>query len=112
LCWDKQASNSNHPHPKLRSDISRQQERHAGSDGQLPLPLAGEGWGEGGRAQRGALASANATGIQPAVVGEFTLPDGRKAVPVFQRIVERYLDPQYAPDAVAERCGIDADTIR
>src|SRR5690606_28925830 len=89
LCWDKQASNSNHPHPRLRSALSRQQERHAGSDGQLPLPLAGEGWGEGGRAQRGALASANATGIQPAVVGEFTLPDGRKAVPVFQRIVER-----------------------
>ena len=38
---------------------------------------------------------ANATGIQPVVVGEVTLPDGRKAVPVFQRIVERYLDPQY-----------------
>ena len=55
---------------------------------------------------------ANATGIQPVVVGEVTLPDGRKAVPVFQRIVERYLDPQYSPDGVAERCGIPADTIR
>ena len=50
--------------------------------------------------------------ITPAVVGEYTLPDGRKAVPVFQLVAERYLDPQYAPDAVSDRCGIPADTIR
>ena len=48
----------------------------------------------------------------PAVVGEYTLADGRIAVPVFQLLAERYLDPQYSPDAVAERCGIPADTIR
>ncbi|MCR6663232.1 MAG: molybdopterin-dependent oxidoreductase [Luteimonas sp.] len=59
-----------------------------------------------------AIADANAIDIAPAVVGEYVLPDGRNAVPVFQLIVERYLDPQYAPDAVAERCGIPADTIR
>ena len=41
-----------------------------------------------------------------------TLPDGRRAVPVFQLLAERYLDPRYAPDAVAARCGIDAATIR
>ena len=35
------------------------------------------------------------------VVGEATLPDGRRAVPVFQLLAERYLDPQYAPEAVA-----------
>ena len=40
------------------------------------------------------------------------LPDGRRAVPVFQLIAERYLDAAYAPDAVAERCGIPAATIR
>ncbi len=57
-------------------------------------------------------ADANAVDISPAVVGEYTLPDGRVAVPVFQLIVERYLDAQYAPDAVAERCGVPADTIR
>jgi anaerobic selenocysteine-containing dehydrogenase len=45
------------------------------------------------------------------VVGEYTLADGRKAVPVFQLIAERYLDPQYAPEAVSEQCGIPADTI-
>jgi sulfite dehydrogenase (quinone) subunit SoeA len=50
--------------------------------------------------------------IQPAVVGDITLPGGRKAVPVFQLLAQRYLDPQYAPDAVAERCGIAADTIK
>ena len=40
------------------------------------------------------------------------LPDGRRARPVFHLVAERYLDPQYAPDAVSERCGIPADTIR
>ncbi|MEO6138471.1 MAG: molybdopterin oxidoreductase family protein [Luteimonas sp.] len=59
-----------------------------------------------------AAADAGVIDIAPAVVGEYTLADGRIAVPVFQLIVERYLDPQYAPDAVSERCGIPADTIR
>jgi anaerobic selenocysteine-containing dehydrogenase len=63
-------------------------------------------------AQAHATADANAIDIAPAVVGEYTLPDGRAAVPVFQLVVERYLDPQYAPDAVAARCGVPADTIR
>ncbi|MFY9239364.1 MAG: molybdopterin oxidoreductase family protein [Roseovarius sp.] len=31
---------------------------------------------------------------------------------VMQLMAERYLDPQYAPEAVAERCGITADKIR
>ncbi|MDQ2701471.1 MAG: molybdopterin oxidoreductase family protein [Pseudomonadota bacterium] len=55
---------------------------------------------------------ANTIDISPTVIGEYTLPDGRRAVPVFQLLAERYLDPQYAPDAVSERCGIPADTIR
>ena len=46
------------------------------------------------------LASAKQTGVEARVVGEATLPDGRRAVPVFQLIAERYLDPQYAPEAV------------
>jgi anaerobic selenocysteine-containing dehydrogenase len=40
------------------------------------------------------------------------LPDGRRAVPVFQLVAERYLDPRYAPEAVAETCGVPAATIR
>ncbi|NZA27826.1 molybdopterin-dependent oxidoreductase [Luteimonas sp. SJ-92] len=59
----------------------------------------------------GAPAPADATGISPVVAGEYTLPDGRSAVPVFQLVAERYLDPQYSPEAVAERCGIPAATI-
>ncbi|MEO5595691.1 MAG: molybdopterin-dependent oxidoreductase [Lysobacteraceae bacterium] len=62
--------------------------------------------------REGAVARADAIDISPAVVGEYTLPDGRKATPVFHLLAERYLDPQYSPDAVSERCGIPADTIR
>ena len=41
------------------------------------------------------------------------MPDGRRAVPAFQLIAERYLvADDYAPDAVAARCGIPAATIR
>jgi sulfite dehydrogenase (quinone) subunit SoeA len=58
------------------------------------------------------IVPASTTGIAPLVVGEYTLPDGRRATPSFHLVAERYLDPQYAPDAVAERCGIDAATIR
>jgi anaerobic selenocysteine-containing dehydrogenase len=50
--------------------------------------------------------------ISPRVIGEYTLDDGRIAMPVFHLLAERYLDPQYSPDAVSDRCGIPADTIR
>ena len=50
--------------------------------------------------------------ISPAVVGTFDLPDGRKAVPSFQLLAERYLADEYAPEAVAERCGLTAERIR
>ncbi|MEJ2624697.1 MAG: molybdopterin oxidoreductase family protein [Pseudolabrys sp.] len=49
--------------------------------------------------------------IEPAFAGTFTV-DGRTCVPVFQLIAERYLDPAYAPDAVADRCGVPAEKIR
>ncbi|HET6545711.1 MAG TPA: molybdopterin dinucleotide binding domain-containing protein, partial [Rhodanobacteraceae bacterium] len=51
-------------------------------------------------------------GIAPLIAGEYTLPDGRKAVPAFQLIAERFLADDYAPDSVAERCGLPAATIR
>ena len=55
-----------------------------------------------------------ATGIDitPAIAGEFTLPDGRKATPSFQLLAERFLADDYAPETVAPQCGIDAGTIR
>src|SRR4249919_3281748 len=58
------------------------------------------------------FAAAESADISPLVIGEYTLPDGRRAVPVFQLLAERYLDPQYSPDAVSDRCGIPADTIK
>ncbi|KFN41753.1 hypothetical protein N790_12225 [Arenimonas malthae CC-JY-1] len=57
-------------------------------------------------------APAEGTGLNPAVVGEYTLPDGRRVRPAFHLVARRYLDPQYAPEAVAERCGVPAATIR
>ena len=56
-------------------------------------------------------AAADRPGVSPALVGSFVLPDGREASPVFELIAERYLDPQFAPEAVAGRTGIAAETI-
>ena len=60
----------------------------------------------------GSLAGAMQPGIEARVVGEATLSDGRRAVPVFQLVAERYLDPRYAPEKVAPICGIPAERIR
>jgi len=59
-----------------------------------------------------ALVDAKAIGIDPALTGTFTLSGGRRARPAFTLLAERYLDAQYAPEAVAERCGVAAATIR
>ncbi len=50
--------------------------------------------------------------LRPALKGEVTLPDGRRARPSFHLLAERYLDESYGPDAVAERCGVAAAVIR
>jgi sulfite dehydrogenase (quinone) subunit SoeA len=60
----------------------------------------------------GSLASGMEAGVSARLAGDALLPDGRRAVPVFQLVAERYLDPRYAPEAVAETCGIPAATIR
>jgi anaerobic selenocysteine-containing dehydrogenase len=60
----------------------------------------------------GSLASGMGAGVSARLVGEALLPDGRRAVPVFQLLAQRYLDPRYAPEAVAETCGIPASVIR
>ena len=60
----------------------------------------------------GSLASAMAAETEARLVGEAALPDGRRAVPVFQLVAQRYLDSRYAPEAVAETCGVPAATIR
>ncbi|HEX7129733.1 MAG TPA: molybdopterin-dependent oxidoreductase, partial [Rhodanobacteraceae bacterium] len=60
----------------------------------------------------GQVVDATQPDIAPMIAGEFTLPDGRRAVPAFQLIAERFLPDDYAPDNVAERCGVAAATIR
>jgi len=46
-------------------------------------------------------------GVRPDLRG--TLGDHRA---VFHHMIERYMAPEYAPEAVAKRCGIPADKIR
>ena len=52
----------------------------------------------------------NDPSANPSLSGAFTV-DGESTVPVFQLIAERYSEDTYAPEAVAERCGIPAVTI-
>jgi anaerobic selenocysteine-containing dehydrogenase len=59
----------------------------------------------------GAAAVALATDISPALTGRYEVR-GRRCAPVFTLIAERYLDPSHAPEAVAERCGVPAGTIK
>jgi anaerobic selenocysteine-containing dehydrogenase len=56
--------------------------------------------------------SAQSSDALPALMGRYTLPDGRKVVTAFQLLAERFLSPDHAPDAVADRCGVPASTIR
>ena len=58
------------------------------------------------------LANALQADVQPVVVGERSLADGRSAVPAFQIMAERYLDADYAPDKVEAETGVSADDIR
>ena len=51
-------------------------------------------------------------GIDPALMGEFTLRDGRRVRPAFELLAARYMSNEYAPESVAPRCGVDAATIR
>ncbi|WP_282605999.1 molybdopterin oxidoreductase family protein [Pelagibius sp. Alg239-R121] len=52
------------------------------------------------------------SGVKPSLKGEVTLPDGRKAVPSFELLAEKYLDGAYAPDAVTEQTGVPAAQIK
>ncbi|MEM7542309.1 MAG: molybdopterin-dependent oxidoreductase [Pseudomonadota bacterium] len=49
--------------------------------------------------------------IQPTLVGEFDTPDGFRVRTAMSLLLERYLDERYAPEQVADRCGISAADI-
>ncbi|MEQ9420068.1 MAG: molybdopterin oxidoreductase family protein [Rhodospirillaceae bacterium] len=48
---------------------------------------------------------------KPSLAGVHSI-NGLTATPVFQLIADRYTDETYAPENVAERCGVDANTIK
>lgn len=81
----------------------------AADNGLFARNAAGEPlvWDTATEALRGALQGDST----PAFFGSRTLPDGRSARPVFALLAERYLGPQYAPAAVAARCGVPAEQI-
>ena len=56
--------------------------------------------------------SARQPELSPALSGEYQLPDGRNAVPVFELLAKRYLSAEYSPEAAAKETGVAADTIR
>ena len=58
------------------------------------------------------LAASGTPGARPALSGQFTLEDGRRARPSFALLAEAYLDPRYAPDKVAAETGVSAATIK
>jgi anaerobic selenocysteine-containing dehydrogenase len=59
----------------------------------------------------GDLAAYDTPGMKPDLAGKLRRA-GRTYRPALQLLAEAYLDPQYAPEAVAERCGIPVDRIR
>ncbi len=59
-----------------------------------------------------AVGDALSVDVVPALAGTYRLPDGREAVPSFQLLAERYLDPSSAPEKAAEITGVPAETIR
>lgn len=59
----------------------------------------------------GKLTAFDKPGVKPDLGGHFRKA-GITHSTVFHKMAERYLDPQYAPEAVAERVGISAGRIR
>src|SRR5262245_9236834 len=60
----------------------------------------------------GRIAPAGTKSARPALSGRFQLPDGRDAVPSFQLLAEKYLDPKYAPEAATVETGVAPEVIR
>ena len=57
-------------------------------------------------------APAHSRVLKPALRGNFILPDGRKARPVFQILAEKYLASDYSPDTVSYKTGISVKNIQ
>ncbi|KAB2917416.1 MAG: molybdopterin-dependent oxidoreductase [Hyphomicrobiaceae bacterium] len=86
------------------------QDAGAGDDGLFARGSAGEPLAF--NRKTGTLVDAGSPDITPALSGTFALPDGRKAVPVFELLTKRFLAEEYAPERAAAVTGIAAATIR
>ncbi len=62
-------------------------------------------------AASGAFANGMTPGVEAALFGAYTLPDGRGCRTVMTHIAAKYLDERYAPARAAEVCGVPAETI-
>ncbi len=60
----------------------------------------------------GAIVDATGIDISPALTGTVELPDGRKAVPSFQLIADRFLSEYNSPEEAEKVSGVPAATIR
>ncbi len=60
----------------------------------------------------GNLVDATRSDIDPSLVGEATLPDGRKAHASFRLLAERFLSGEYSPEKAEAITGVPASTIR
>lgn len=56
--------------------------------------------------------SVKEVGRKASLKGQVTLADGRKARPAFELLAEKYVDPQYSPEATAEQTGISPEQTR
>ncbi len=61
--------------------------------------------------EHGAPAAFDRAGLRPDLQSDRVI-DGVTYRPVFRLLAERYLSERYSPEAVAERCGVDAGQIR
>ena len=59
----------------------------------------------------GKIAAFDQEGIEPDLSGQHEI-DGITHTTVFKKMAEQYLDPQYAPESVANQCGITAEKIK
>ncbi|MFO8155881.1 MAG: molybdopterin oxidoreductase family protein [Thiohalospira sp.] len=49
--------------------------------------------------------------VTPALMGEYTAPDGRPVRTVMRVMAEKYLADEYSPENAAKVCGVPAETI-
>ena len=60
----------------------------------------------------GQIVDATQIDVSPALTGDFELADGRKAVPSFQLIADRFLTEYHSPEEAEKITGVSAATIR